>query len=209
MNTSGGSGGYDEMTKDELIEEIGHLNRELEMLQNEIQDLNQKNFKLQRQVKKYDPRAGDGSEDDPDNDNESMGNVLNAAALETENEELREKLSKLQADLLVFKEKNLELNSHLKVYQTERLELEADVRNLRKKNDELEKTLTESEESMRANMRKSQDINKQKKDTQKQQLQLYDENERLQKEVPSSSSFSLCLSPSLSLYLPPSRPCLS
>jgi predicted nucleic acid-binding Zn-ribbon protein len=175
---SGVDDDFQDMTKEELIEAIELLQKELDECNDEIQDLNQKNMKLQRQLKR-----GGGGGDDDDHEEDGMKNVLDSVALETENEELREKLSKLQAEMSHLKEKNTELKSHAKIFQNEKMEADADIRNLRKKIDDLEKTLTESEESMRANLRKSQDITKQKKDTQKQQLQLFDENERLQREV--------------------------
>jgi predicted nucleic acid-binding Zn-ribbon protein len=184
----GGGGGVDDdfqdMTKEELIEAIELLQKELDECNDEIQDLNQKNMKLQRQLKRSPGGGGDEDED-------GMKNVLDSVALETENDELREKLSKMQAELTQVKEKNLELKSQAKIFQNEKTEADADLRNLRKKIDDLEKTLSESEESMRANLRKSQDITKQKKDTQKQQLQLFDENERLQKEVLNYLNLSL------------------
>jgi predicted nucleic acid-binding Zn-ribbon protein len=184
----GGGGGVDDdfqdMTKEELIEAIELLQKELDECNDEIQDLNQKNMKLQRQLKRSPGGGGDEDED-------GMKNVLDSVALETENDELREKLSKMQAELTQVKEKNLELKSQAKIFQNEKTEADADLRNLRKKIDDLEKTLSESEESMRANLRKSQDITKQKKDTQKQQLQLFDENERLQKEVTNYLNLSL------------------
>lgn len=169
---------YEDMSKNELIDAIELLQQELEETSNELKEIHEKNILLQRKL-----NLNDLNSDDNDKDSLEVNNVLNSVALETENEELREKLNKLQNDNNILKENNLELNSHIKVLQSEKIEIDVDIRNLRKKIDELEKSLAESEEKNRSSVRKSQDINKQKKDTQKQQLQLYDENETLQKEV--------------------------
>lgn len=192
---------WEDMSKKELINEIHSLHTELQQRTDEIQELNQNNLKLTRKIKQF--QSGTQRNDDTDDDNENlsqgMNDVLITAALETENDELREKLSKLQNDYNAIKEKNLEYLSHIKVYQEEKTETDSEIRNLRKKIDDLERTISENEESLRVNMRKSQDITKQKKDTQKQQLQLYEENENLQKEVSVLSITLLSLSLSLSL----------
>jgi predicted nuclease with TOPRIM domain len=159
-------------SKEELIATIEELQNDVDELNEHIQNLEQENLKLNRRVKKQ------GTDNDDD-----MEDTLTSAALQTDNDQLREKLSQTQTEVARLKESNAELMSSVKVSQSEKVAAEAEARGLRKKLDDLEKSLAENEESMRANLRKSQDISKQKKDTQRQQLQLFEENEILQKNV--------------------------
>lgn len=154
------------MSKDELIELIDELNRDLE-------ERDQENMMLLR-------RGGKGGGRDDDSDVDDM---LARAATDAELEDLRNKIEEYKVETSTQKDKIAELSSHLKAVEAEKLEAEADCRRLRKKADEYETQLNSVQESTRSSLRKSQDISKQQKDTQKQQLQLFQENERLQEEV--------------------------
>lgn len=169
------------MSKEELIEAIESLQEEMELQTSELSELTKKNIQLKKKLKAN--NIADDSDGDDDKESVGMNDALQAAALETENEELREKLSKLQNENTTLKGNNLDLQSQIKVLKSEKSEYDADVRNLRKKIDDLEKTLADNEETMRNSLRKSQDLSKQKKENREQQLQFYDENETLRKEV--------------------------
>jgi uncharacterized coiled-coil DUF342 family protein len=165
----------DDLTKEELLEAYEEADLKIEELTDHIQELEQENVKLKRKIKTQGGGGGGESDD--------MDDVLNAAALEAANEELRNKLATSQADCLKLKEKNDELASYAKVYKDEKAEAEASIRSLRKKVDDLQDALAESEKSMRSTMQKSTEFTKQKKDTKRAQMQLYEENEQLQLEV--------------------------
>lgn len=164
----------DDLTKEELLEAYEEADLKIEELTDHIQELEQENVKLKRKIKS---QGGGGA------DSDDMDDVLNAAALEAANEELRNKLAAAQADCMKLKEKNDELTSDAKVYKDEKTEAEASIRSLRKKVDDLQEALAESEKSMRSTMQKSTEFTKQKKDTKRAQMQLYEENEQLQLEV--------------------------
>ena len=105
------------------------------------------------------------------------------ASLETENENLDKKLAQEQLNTNRLKEQIADVMAKLKNVEDEKREMDADLRRLRKQVDDLERELTETREASRMTMRKSMETTKQKKDTQKQQLQLFEENELLQNEV--------------------------
>lgn len=163
----------EDMSKEALIELIDELNRDLEERENHIQQLEKENIKLSRANK-----GGGGRDDDSD-----IEDRFARAATAAELEDLRDKYEQQKNENSIQKDKIAELNSFLKAVEAEKLEAEADCRRLRKKADDLETQLNQVQESTRSSLRKSQDINKQQKDTQKQQLQLFQENERLQEEV--------------------------
>ncbi len=107
---------------------------------------------------------------------------MNAAALETENDELRDKLAALQDDFASMKEKKLEVDAHVKALVGEKSKADADVRLYRKKVEELEQVVRNTQDEARSNIRKSQESVTANKDVQKQALQLFDENEKLRNE---------------------------
>jgi DNA repair exonuclease SbcCD ATPase subunit len=176
----------DTMSKDELLEVIDDLNRDLEERESTIQALEQEKTVLRR----------GGSRGGRDDDYDEAENILQQAANETEMENLRTKLDEYDTKFAEQRDKINELSSHLKAVEAEKLESEADCRRLRKKADDLESQFTLVQDSTRTSLRTSQDIKRREKDTQKHQLQLFQENERLQDEV---RDLSLSL-PSLLYY---------
>lgn len=176
----------EDLSKEEILDAYEELDLKVEELTTEIQELEQENVKLKRKLKNQGGGAGGGADDD-------MDEVLNAAALEASNEELRNKLAASQAEILKLKEKNDQLASDTKVYKDEKAEADATVRNLRKKIEDLQDALAENEKSMRSTLQKSTEFTKQKKDTKRAQMQLYEENEQLQMEVNISGTLILYL----------------
>ena len=158
---------------EEQEKQINELTIANDDLHKEITDLSREVLRLKRKYK--DQGAG--------NDDDDMDDALDAAAKEVENEELRGKLADAQAQILKLKESNNELKSHAKVCEDDKAEADAEVRHLRKKVDELQESLTQNEKAMRSTLLKSTDLTKEKKDNKRAQMQLYDENERLQFEV--------------------------
>eukprot|EP01041_Mallomonas_annulata_P005953 gene5953-12016_t len=108
--------------------------------------------------------------------------TLQFANYEAEISSLKEKFTKEQATTARIKDQLADVTAKLNVNEVERGTLDADLRRARKNIDDLEQELNEAKESTRVNGRKSAEIFQQKKDTQKQQLQLYEENELLQNE---------------------------
>jgi chromosome segregation ATPase len=166
-----------QLSKEDLIEVFKQLSNDLDDKEadlqerdDHIQNLEQELMKLTRRMDK----AGGGGD--------GMDEVLNAAALETENQDLREKLESTEKELKQWREKAGTLQSHNKVLEGAKGESDGLVKTLRKQLDGLKMDLDKEVEKSKASMRKSQDVSRQKQDTQKQQLQLYEENEQLQKD---------------------------
>ena len=154
-----------------FIEFIEELEATLHQKEQQLEDLDKENMRLGRRKK--------GRGDDDDDTDE----VLARAAVDAELEDLRDKYENEQLDNGKLRDKINELNSYMKGVESEKLELEADVRRLRKKADDLETTLSNVQESTRSTLRKSQDITKQQKDVQRQQLHALEENEKLMDQV--------------------------
>lgn len=165
----------EDLSKEALIDLIEELNNDLEERDSHIQELERENIKLSRNA---------GGSRKAGADDESDTDVLIArAAADAELEELKDALEQQRLENSASKDKIAELNSFMKAVEAEKLELEADVRRLRKKADDLETELAKIQESTRSSLRKSQDITNKQKDSQKQHLQLFEENEKLQSEV--------------------------
>lgn len=176
------------MSRDELLEIIDELNKDLEERESHIQDLEKENIKLSR-GRRSNRRGGDDGSDTED--------VMARAAADAEMEQLRDKYDQEKIENSKLTDKINELSSFLKAVEAEKMELEADVRRLRKKADDLETAMATMQESSAQSMRRSQDITKAQKDVQKQQLQALQENEKLQQEV--CSNILVCFS-ALFLY---------
>lgn len=167
-----------QLSKEDLIEVFKQLSNDLDDKEADLQErdehimnLEQEHMKLTRRL----ANAGGG-------EGGGVDEALTAAALETENQDLREKLEKTQKDLKQWREQAATLQSHNKVLEGAKAESDGLVKALRKQLDALKEDMDKEVEKSKASMRKSQDVSRQKQDTQKQQLQLYEENEQLQKE---------------------------
>ena len=167
-----------QLSKDDLIEVFKQLSNDLDDKEadlqerdDHIQNLEQEQMKLTRRLESG--GGGGGGMDD----------MLTAAALETENQDLREKMEKMEKDSKQWREKSATLQANIKVLEGTRAESDGLVKTLRKQLDALKVDLDKEVEKSKVNMRKSQDVSRQKQDTQKQQLQLYEENEQLQKDT--------------------------
>ena len=157
----------------QLSNDLDDKEADLQERDDHIQRLEQEHMQLTRRLE----RAGGGGGGGGD-----MEDVLSAAALEAENQELREKLDKTEKDVKQWREKAASLQSHNKVLEGAKAESDGLVKTLRKQLDSLKEDLDKEVERSKASTLRSQDVSRQKQDTQKQQLQLYEENEQLQKD---------------------------
>ena len=107
--------------------------------------------------------------------------VLQISNLETENESLRERLTKSVQEATEFKEKVADLGAQL--MGLEKGEVEATLRLARKRQEELEQEILAKTAINDAVLAKNDEALKNKSHTQKMQLQLYQENEELQNQV--------------------------
>jgi predicted nucleic acid-binding Zn-ribbon protein len=180
MASSGG--GMEDMSRDDLLEIIDELNKDLEERESHIQDLEKENIRLSRGKKGK--RKGD-------DDGSDAEDAMARAAADVELERLRDKYDMEKIENSKLNDKINELTSFLKAVEAEKLELEADVRRLRQKADDLETAMATMQESTAQSLRRSQDITKAQKDVQKQQLQALQENEKLQQEV-NTLSYCAC-----------------
>ena len=151
----------------------------IKQLQSEIDEKD--NTIREQENELYDLRRGVGGKNANIRNNADQNKQIQQSQQELA--AMRDKLIKEQSITTNLKEQVANLTAKLNVDSSEKSELEADLRRARKTVEDLEKELTEAQEASRLNGRKSVEIIKQKKDTQKQQLQLYDENEALQNEV--------------------------
>jgi chromosome segregation ATPase len=162
-------------SKDELLSFIDEMEATLEEKDKRIEELEKENINLSTLNRRKKGSAGGRRDSDADLDDD-----LARAAVDAELEDLRDKYETERGDNIKLKEKITELNSFMKAVESEKNELEADVRRLRKKADDLENEMTNQKESVSKTLRKSQDISKNQRDAQKQQLHLLEENEKLQ-----------------------------
>jgi len=160
------------LSKEELSDVVKHLQYEIEEKDNTISALENKIFDLER------GKIGGKREKGRDTE---LG--LQIASLEAENDSLNSKLAEESIATSKLKDKLTDLTSQLKVAASEKIEMEGDISRLRNQNEALERELIESRETSRVTVRQNLETNKQKKDSQKQQIQLLEENEALQNEV--------------------------
>lgn len=150
------------------MQEIEALSKELEEKDDIIAQLTRENLNNNKKKKSK---------------NDDAANLKVISQLEAENEELREKLSNATTEIIELKETVSDTNAQLRNVQSEKLETEADVRAARKRVLELEKEVALTHDMSRSAVLKSQETAKQKSNTQKQQLQLLEENEELSNKV--------------------------
>jgi chromosome segregation ATPase len=167
-----------QMSKNDLIDLFKQLSNDMDDKEDDLQEREEHIQTLEREhlqlTRRLESGGGGGGGAD--------GDLLNAAALETENQDLRDKLEKTEKEAKQWREKAATLTASAKVLEGARAESDGLVKTLRRQLDALKDDLDKQVERSKASLRKSQDVSRQKQDTQKQQLQLYEENEQLQRD---------------------------
>lgn len=148
-----------ELTKDELREMVQMLNGEAVEHQNDINDLKQELAKLKKSKK----------------------GIKGLADLEAENESLREQVTqssdRLQAveqERDIFKDELKDIQEQCDDMTENRKQLEIQLKTTRKALDDAEKELQKITDANRQNMRQSQESSKLKKDSQAQNVKIFD-----------------------------------
>ena len=158
--------GLEKMTREQLLEEVTELELDLRERDDEIQRLTRELQALRTGGRKGLVLAADEDE------------------LVRENEELRDALAREQGEGARLQDQLAEVTAQLKVVVSEKIEAEDELRLSRQRQTELERELVGARDSSRTALLRSQDVSKQKQEEQRQQLQLLQENENMQNEVP-------------------------
>eukprot|EP01035_Chromulina_nebulosa_P017755 gene17755-23355_t len=167
------------LAKDDLIEVINELQRELldkqkdiDDKENEIQDLTQE---IERLTFSNDSKGNRRSSMDTGGDND-------AATYMAENEELRSKQEQDQIEINKLKDQLSEANARYTVLSNEKIASDTRNKSLNNRINELEREIVEMSSKSRSAVQQSQDFNKLKNATVKETKRLFEENEILQEE---------------------------
>jgi hypothetical protein len=112
-----------------------------------------------------------------------QGGSLDEDDLMRENDDLRDKLSREQADAARNLDELVLIKAQMEILVAEKLQAEGELVEARRRTAVLEVEVRDAVGSSRTMLLKSQDVSKQKSENQKQQLQLLQENEALQNDV--------------------------
>ena len=151
------------MSKENLIILVEKLAAEVEEQNETISDQSKQLIELQRKNPGNTGKVGNKNVTDL---------TLQLADRETEIGRLKEKLINEQSTTTKLKDENADLRAKLTLVENEKRESETELRRVRVTVDELEHQLYELKESSRIIDQKSSAFNVQKKESQKQQLQL-------------------------------------
>jgi len=171
------SANYEDLTKEELIEELVDLEKQLEEKEVEIQE----NKDTIQSLTAQNLTKGHGRKHKGRGDEAEL--VVQISRLESDNEALREKLTASTQEALDLKEKMADVNAQMKQVTIEKAEAEASKRLALKRVDELEAEIMSKTQKTEAVLEKNAEALKNKSHTQKMQLQLFQENEDLNNQM--------------------------
>lgn len=171
------SADYEDLSKEELIEELLDLEKQLQEKEVELQENKETIQSLTAQnLTKNHGRRGKGKGDEAEL-------VVQISRLESDNNALQEKLNAATQEALELKEKMADVNAQMKQVTIEKGEAEASKRLALKRVDELEAEIMSKTQKTEAVLEKNAEALKNKSHTQKMQLQLFQENEELTNQV--------------------------
>ena len=166
-------------SKEELVDVVKKLSSDLGDKEDEVEELEKEIKELEKEVK----------EQVEENIRLSRGGASSSGAggddlamLDQKNRDLQDMIDKLEAEKKKIREEMASFKSQNKYLEETNKENKGMIETLQNKVDALKRDLDREVEKSKENLRKSQDVSRQKQDTQKAQLQLYEEIEQMKTE---------------------------